>query len=414
MKRCGYLKWISGALLCIGVILTFTWNNIYDYMIKKHIVHFVIGNWEVHEKVNITWNENNTVTYKQLKRWYFDPENSKGSLEDNVTMLNVLPVSAAYVSRYWSNFLVYPLAAALKIVEKTVWVSKTVGEHLFDGYTDPLLSIANSLPGFASMELPADKIGFFYGRNGSSDYEGALNMDTGALDSSNLGVLRTWKDRNVSDYFEGECSRIKGSAGDFFPRELTRDQEWSMFATELCKHGAPGFVSYPHFLDADPYYLNRISGLNPDPERHSFQVTLEPTLGIPLDVTARLQINLLLQPIERISLLENVPFLMSPVMWFEDRATIPPDLARKLQMVLYLSKAGQYFSIGILVLGIILFALSVLPDVLRRQTSPIPVTIIRKGTGATEVVLSKADLRSLEKEENEEEESLLRNKKCEV
>jgi hypothetical protein len=44
------------------------------------------------EKVDIVWNPNHTVTYRQVRRWYFDHENSNGSLNDNVTLLNVVPV----------------------------------------------------------------------------------------------------------------------------------------------------------------------------------------------------------------------------------------------------------------------------------------------------------------------------------
>ena len=121
------------------------------------------------------------------------------------------------------------------MVEKTVWITKTVGEHLFDGYTDPLLTIATSLPGFAVMKLPADRIGFFYGRNGSADHEGAFNMDTGATDSSSLGVLKNWNYRNYSDYYNDECSDLDGSAGDFFPTKMTRNSKWSMFAPDICK-----------------------------------------------------------------------------------------------------------------------------------------------------------------------------------
>jgi hypothetical protein len=43
-----------------------------------------------------------------------------------------------------------------------------------------------------------------------------------------------------------------------------------------CRYGAPGFVSYPHFLDADPYYRERVEGMRPDPEKHKFYLTLEP------------------------------------------------------------------------------------------------------------------------------------------
>jgi hypothetical protein len=43
-----------------------------------------------------------------------------------------------------------------------------------------------------------------------------------------------------------------------------------------CRYGAPGFVSYPHFLDADPYYRDRVDGMLPDPAKHRFYLTLEP------------------------------------------------------------------------------------------------------------------------------------------
>lgn len=44
---------------------------------------------ETREKVNITWHENGTVSYYQVKRWYFEPELTKGSLDDLVTTVNV-------------------------------------------------------------------------------------------------------------------------------------------------------------------------------------------------------------------------------------------------------------------------------------------------------------------------------------
>jgi hypothetical protein len=46
-----------------------------------------------------------------------------------------------------------------------------------------------------------------------------------------------------------------------------------------CRHGAPAFVSYPHYLDADPYYARLVTGMNPDPGRHRFYLTLEPVSG---------------------------------------------------------------------------------------------------------------------------------------
>jgi len=47
---------------------------------------------QIEEKVDITWNPNHTVTYRLVRRWYFDHENSNGSLDDIVTILNVVAV----------------------------------------------------------------------------------------------------------------------------------------------------------------------------------------------------------------------------------------------------------------------------------------------------------------------------------
>nr|CAD7450851.1 unnamed protein product [Timema bartmani]CAD7463671.1 unnamed protein product [Timema tahoe] len=47
---------------------------------------------EYHEKVDIVWNDdNNTVSYRQVRWWQFDPDQSRGSLDDLVTTVNVVP-----------------------------------------------------------------------------------------------------------------------------------------------------------------------------------------------------------------------------------------------------------------------------------------------------------------------------------
>jgi hypothetical protein len=38
----------------------------------------------------MTWNANRTITYQQKRRWYFDPDNSNGTLKDNITTINVV------------------------------------------------------------------------------------------------------------------------------------------------------------------------------------------------------------------------------------------------------------------------------------------------------------------------------------
>jgi hypothetical protein len=78
---------------------------------------------QVQEKVNITWNTNHTVTYRQVRRWYFDQENSNGSLNDNVTMPNIVLVvsqdvfyTACYVIFIFPTPLLHRSSCFMKIL----------------------------------------------------------------------------------------------------------------------------------------------------------------------------------------------------------------------------------------------------------------------------------------------------------
>lgn len=49
--------------------------------------------------------------------------------------------------------------------------------------------------------------------------------------------------------------------------------------THLFAHfleGAPIVVSFPHFYQADPMYINAVDGLNPNKEEHETYLDLQP------------------------------------------------------------------------------------------------------------------------------------------
>lgn len=47
--------------------------------------------------------------------------------------------------------------------------------------------------------------------------------------------------------------------------------------TLICfPQGAPIVVSFPHFYQADPAYINAIDGLNPNKEEHETYLDLQP------------------------------------------------------------------------------------------------------------------------------------------
>ncbi|KAG8225960.1 hypothetical protein J437_LFUL006189, partial [Ladona fulva] len=244
--------------------------------------------------------------------------------------LAVIFQTAAFVTRHWGFFVQTSLSYFLGRLEK-VAVTKKVRELLFDGYEDPLITLADTLPALANVHIPFDRFGWFYTRNGSDSYDGIFNMDTGGDDITKLGRLREWNYESRTDYFDGPCGEINGSAGELWPPHRKKDHI-SMFSSDLCRsidlpyasetevwgikgyryeggiglmdngthdkanecfcggecmpvgvtnasscrYGSPAFVSYPHFLNADPIYSSKIEGMNPDPDKHKFYITVEP------------------------------------------------------------------------------------------------------------------------------------------
>ena len=282
----------------------------------------------------------------------------------------------------------------LKTIDEELFITKSVREIIFDGYHDPVFdgiekfkSIipAKYIPEGAIM----DKFAFFYGRNGTDWTDGVWNMHTGAEDNSLVGRVHSW---NYSDsmFFPGDCGKVMGGAGEFYPPRLEKTNI-QLYSNDLCRHltfdfkkevevqgvhsfefvasknffangsdyppnacyekpgvshpsgvydtskgrfGAPVFVSQPHFYQADPSYLENIaSGLSPNASLHSTVFRVEPLSGVPTDVKARFQLNVLINKVEHITMFKNVKKTFFPVMWFENKAGIPDDLIFKMKLM---------------------------------------------------------------------------------
>jgi len=374
---------------------------------------------EQHLKVDAVWNdENGTVTYKQVRQWQFVPDKSNGSLSDQVTILN--PVAAtvgAMMKGHWYAGLVNPWLVTWK---ETLFVTHSVGDIIFNGYHDPLFDhiedAIKALP-FLKDLIPEgslmDKFGFFYGRNNTDYIDGVWNMFTGAGDNSRMGKVTSWNYTGQLPWFQGECGKVKGGAGEFYPPGLektyielfsndlcrslrfnftrerivkginsyefvadegffangsvnpanacfdSQDIPSGLYDSSKCRFGAPVFVSQPHFYQADPYYSSLIqSGMAPNSSLHSTVFRVEPNSGIPLDVTARFQLNVLIEPIKNIGILEHVPKTYFPVMWFENKAGVPDELVFKMKLLANLHEILEgvgWFQLGI-VLSIIIIS----------------------------------------------------------
>jgi scavenger receptor class B, member 1 len=161
---------------------------------------------------------------------------------------------------------------------------------------------------------------------------GDFNANTGADDLSKVDKIRKWNYEPSTNFFKGECAELFGSAGEFIPPGVTKDQVVSVFSPEMCRSvlldyegerdihgvktfkfsggdrtvdngtlypenqcycsgdcvpsglfnvsscrfGTPVFMSFPHFYNADPFYHEQVDGMKPDKEKHQFFMSYEP------------------------------------------------------------------------------------------------------------------------------------------
>jgi len=90
--------------------------------------------------------------------------------------------------------------------------------------------------------------------------------------------------------------------------------------------GAPLALSYPHFYQADPHFLNAVEGLSPDKERHEFYVDVSPEFGFPLAIRPRFQLNLVINRDEDIPIMSKFQEeLVLPFLWAQDGFDHPSE-----------------------------------------------------------------------------------------
>lgn len=237
-------------------------------------------------------------------------------------------------------------------------------------------------------------------------------MDTGINDITKLGLLQLWNGEPTANLFRGDCDKVHGTTGELLPpipkgqkppltvfatdvcRAITikydsdyklhgiNGYKWiaddsvfdnghkypemscycsareescpdllpGVFNASSCKFGAPAFVSFPHFYLAHDAYTNIIDGMHPTKEEHEFSIAVEPSTGIPLNVKAQLQINILMQPFGWTPF-GDIPQIMMPMFWFRQMAQLPPDLAAQARIAVLLPDIGVWFAYFLFAVG---------------------------------------------------------------
>uniref|UniRef100_A0A182T085 Scavenger receptor class B member 1 n=1 Tax=Anopheles maculatus TaxID=74869 RepID=A0A182T085_9DIPT len=100
--------------------------------------------------------------------------------------------------------------------------------------------------------------------------------------------------------------------------------------------------------------MDQVEGLSPSKEKHQFYMSLEPTTSVPLDVAARLQLNIMIEPYDYINIFADVPRVFLPVLWFEQHVIMPPELAGEIGQALTIPSIVRVCGIIMVVFGVVL------------------------------------------------------------
>ncbi|GLV39928.1 croquemort [Carabus blaptoides fortunei] len=408
----GYDIWKETPIPMYMDVYLFNWTNPEevkkDWTIKpivEQLGPYVFS--EKHTRVNITWNSNYTVSFRQIRTWHHRPDLSVGSLDDKVNSINTIAATIAYTLRNKHYIVKKAVDFFMRETKTDVYVSKTARELLFEGYDDKMLDLVEKLN--ISINVPFKKFGWFVNRNESYTYDGLFNLYTGTDEFQKLGMLDRWNTYKQTPFYPDSCGQVHGTTGELWP-PVPDNQSVTMFSSDMCstvtldydgemeihgvegrrftgqnrtfdngqlypeqscygigevvpsgmrnvsscKFGSPAFLTFPHFYLADKSVADRVQGLAPNKSIHELFLEIEPNTGIPLRARPRVQVNILIQPIKGFSMYEKAVTTFMPAFWFENRVELTSDYASQVKLVLVLPHLGVYTGAGFGGIGLLL------------------------------------------------------------
>ncbi|XP_033502782.1 scavenger receptor class B member 1 isoform X2 [Epinephelus lanceolatus] len=355
------------------------------------------------QKDNITFHSNGTVSYREYRRYFFEPTMSSGNESDVVTIPNMLVLGAAVMMENMPFAVRLMISATFKTFKEGPFLTKTVGELMW-GYDSGLVDFLNKyLPGM----LPSSgKFGLFAEFNNSNT--GLFTIHTGQDDIRKVHKVDSWNGLTELPYWRTpQCNMINGTAGQMWPPFMTRESTLPFYSPDACRsmelvyqrdgvmkgiplyryvapktlfangtdyqpnegfcpcrqsgllnvsscrHNSPVFISHPHFFNADPVLLDFVQGLRPSEEEHGLFIDIHPLTGVPLNVSIRLQLNLYMKKVSAITETGKISEVVMPMIWFEERGYIDgPILTTFHTNLVVLPAVMEYMQYGFITLGL--------------------------------------------------------------
>ncbi|XP_014718084.1 scavenger receptor class B member 1 isoform X3 [Equus asinus] len=360
---------------------------------------------EFRHKSNITFNDNDTVSFLEYRSFQFQPHKSRGLESDYIVIPNILVMSAAMMMEDRPMSLKLMMTLAFTTLGERAFMNRTVGEIMW-GYEDPLMNLINKY--FPNMFPFKGKFGLFAELNNSNS--GLFTVFTGVKDFSRIHLVDKWNGLSkVSFWHSDQCNMINGTAGqmwapfmspesslEFYSPEACRSMKLvykeaalfegiptyrfvapsTLFANgsvyppnegfcpcresgiqnvSTCRFSAPLFLSHPHFYNADPVLAEAVAGLHPNPEEHALFLDIHPVTGIPMNCSVKLQLSLYMKAVRGIGQTGSIQPVVLPLLWFgESGAMEGKTLQSFYSQLVLLPKVLHYAQYVLLALGCVL------------------------------------------------------------
>jgi len=346
------------------------------------------------------WNRSNifysddldTLSYIPITTLYFDRNQSVGSDEEYVTVLNVPLMAMAHELQFYAPKTQVAMNILLQLLETTLFKNVTV-KQLMEGYTDALIETASLVkPGV----LKDDKFGILQPRNGS--YYQNFTIHTGINDITQVAKVVSFNGVQRLNYWSTpQANMLNGTDASLFPPFLNKNKEVYSYNADMCRsyylsflrerkdgyvtlydfhlssdvfnmsreenrgfcgsvpclgdgvlnistcyQGVWGFISSPHFFQSDMKFRQDVHGMQPDPNKHEFIMSFDPLTSVPFAVNVRLQLSFYMPRIEKIDLLKSVKPILVPVVWFDDEARVVRDVRSQLSTLIVSLNVASY------------------------------------------------------------------------
>uniref|UniRef100_A0A8C6LBI6 Scavenger receptor class B member 1 n=1 Tax=Nothobranchius furzeri TaxID=105023 RepID=A0A8C6LBI6_NOTFU len=356
------------------------------------------------QKENITFHPNGTVSYREYRRYSFEPSMSVGNESDVVTIPNMLVLGAAVMLEDLPSGVLFLISSTFKFFKEGPFLTKTVGELMWGYDSDLVEFLSTYLPGM----LPSSgKFGLFLDFNNSNT--GLFTIHTGKDDIKKVHKVDSWNGlKEVSYWRTPQCNMINGTAGQMWPPFLTKESTLPFYSPDACRslelvyqrsgkmkgiplyrfvapktmfangtdytpnegfcpcrqsgllnvsscrNNAPVFISQPHFFNADPVLQDYVLGLHPTEKDHGLFIDIHPLTGVPLNVSVRLQLNLYMKRVPGITETGKISEVVMPMLWFEESGYIDgPVLTTFHNNLVVLPAVMQYMQYIFIALGLV-------------------------------------------------------------